>query len=498
MKQNFNIECIQNDEVLSDGEVLSTLVENKEYINLSEEKKKRLIQKINSKDLENSMTKEEKDILDEFTPKNDTTDGTDFSIEKFISTIVSSVFLMISFGFFLYLIYAGQSRATIEYGISSMSVYVISFVIVILLAMLEGSQLAIVNLSNKDLSNSSRYPIAYEIQKLTKTKKLTQDYLVGRQLLVVIIVSIFSILTSFPNITNSSNTFIEFPTVLNFIIFKLGILNAFILLWFGQLIPQLFATKSPQTILNFRFMKFIVYICLLLSKMKIALPVSILVKKIKVDETMPPISHYESFMQESEIYKHYNDIKRIDIEFESFDNVKILTNDSLIVYDDVSKFFWYSLGINGIIDKQKIYQSVPKEIQNKEKRIDFNPNEVYDKNGAEQYKVALQPLINGFNKNDKIDIYGEYHVSSLKNINIDLNKPCRVVFIKIIIPMGLKEKNINKKLLLNHYVYNKISEEYELVKKIEPKEEEIDTCSVVKYAAIYPTIDSLFTISWEA
>ena len=99
------------------------------------------------------------------------------------------------------MIFHSQSRASIDFGLQPLTVIFISVIIIIFVALLEVSQIAIVNISDKDISKiSDKYPIAYEIQKLTRTKESIQEYLIGRQLIVVALVIIFSLLTSFPNI----------------------------------------------------------------------------------------------------------------------------------------------------------------------------------------------------------------------------------------------------------------------------------------------------------
>ncbi len=96
-------------------------------------------------------------------------------------------------------------------------------------------------------------------------------------------------LTAFPNINEETFHF-KIPKVINIIAFQLGIVNAFILLWLGQLIPQLFANKAPQHLLNFKLVKYLVKLCFIISASKVAKPSSFIVNLVDVKEhnVMPP------------------------------------------------------------------------------------------------------------------------------------------------------------------------------------------------------------------
>lgn len=494
MKRVLPTDRIDNNVGL-EKEVLSALVAYKKRNSLEQKRynSNELLQKITENDM-NSLTAAEKKILDEFT-WNSSMESKSLSsiVKKYFGILISTIFLMIAIGLFVYLIYAGESRATLEYGVSITMVSMISIGTIILLGLLEGSQLAIVNLSDKDLSSSAEYPIAYEIQRLTKNKELVQDYLVGRQLLVVAIVSVFSILISFPHF--DGEMFGKyFPSTMNFVIFKLGLLNALVLLWFGQLMPQLFATKSPQTMINFRIMKYVVYLCLLFSKARIALPISFLLSKISHKETAPPLSDFEMFVQNSDAYKHFIELRKVDINFTSIDDAKIDTDDSLVIIENLERLYWYSVSIHGHINYQT---HAHEKIETDGYRLDFEPVEAYNESGAKQYKALLRPTINKFEKNDEINLSGEYSLSSTESIAIEVEQPCRALFIKTTVPIEIIEDNIDKKLLLSHYEFNKISEEYELVEKIKLKEEEIEGNAVMTFAVMYPRPNSLYEVKWE-
>jgi len=74
------------------------------------------------------------------------------------------------------------------------------------------------------------------------------------------------------------------------IAFQLGLVNAFILLWLGQLVPQLFANVAPQHLLNFKLVKYLVKLCFIISASKVAKPSSLIVNMVDVKEhnAIPP------------------------------------------------------------------------------------------------------------------------------------------------------------------------------------------------------------------
>jgi protein-S-isoprenylcysteine O-methyltransferase Ste14 len=203
---------------------------------------------------------------------------------SFITDGLSYSFFMIVLFTFVWLIYQSEARATIEFQLAPNYVIILSLFIILIVGFLEGSQLAIINISDrKRFYVSDKFETAGLVLQMTHTKESIHNYLIGRQLMVVVLVIIFSLLTAFPNI--NSNTFnFEIPKIINIIAFKLGLVNALILLWLGQLFPQLFANKSPQHLLNYKLVKYLVKLCFIISASKVAKPSSLLVDLATINE----------------------------------------------------------------------------------------------------------------------------------------------------------------------------------------------------------------------
>ncbi len=194
-----------------------------------------------------------------------------------ITDILSYLFFIFVCVTFTWLMFQSETRASIEFQITPLIVFLLSIVIIIILGLLEGSQIAIINISDKHFSTiPDEYPTASQVQQMTKTKEMVHHYLIGRQLMVVVLVIVFSLLTSFPNI-NDQTFNLKIPKVINIVAFQLGLMNALILLWLGQLIPQLFANKSPHQFLNLKLVKYLVKLCFIVSASKVAKPSSLIV-----------------------------------------------------------------------------------------------------------------------------------------------------------------------------------------------------------------------------
>ncbi|MGJ8662717.1 MAG: hypothetical protein ACSHWU_03655 [Marinicella sp.] len=191
-----------------------------------------------------------------------------------LTDVLSFVFFTVVCTGFFWLIVDEQSRASLEFGLSPAVVIFLSICLIIFVGILEGSQIAIINLEEKHHSKfCEKKHHTQAIKKIIHTKQAIHHYLIGRQLLVVVSVIVFSLLTSFPHI-EATQFGIQIPAVVDLFVFKLGLVNALILLWFGQLIPQLIAHRAPQVLLNFWAVKQVIKLCIFFSHLKIAKPSS--------------------------------------------------------------------------------------------------------------------------------------------------------------------------------------------------------------------------------
>jgi hypothetical protein len=184
-----------------------------------------------------------------------------------------SIFLLLSTVYVVFLgILSGESSLTLLFGSPVWLTFALLFFTLVLLSSLEGSQIAIVSLSDINdeqlLQVKRKHPTAYTVMRLICTKIRSQQYLAGRQFFVILTVFVIAQITSFPNLVNLPFTHYSvdnLPSWVNLICFKLGFLGALLVLWTAQLIPQYFANRHPSMFLNFPGNFLVVRICLLIE-----------------------------------------------------------------------------------------------------------------------------------------------------------------------------------------------------------------------------------------
>lgn len=402
---------------------------------------------------------------------------------------------------FVWMIFHSQSRASIDFGLQPITVIFISVIITFFVALLEGSQIAIVNISDKDISKiSDKYPIAYEIQKLTRTKESIQEYLIGRQLLVVALVIIFSLLTSFPNIDSIYEN-IKIPGIIDLVAFKLGLLNALILLWFGQLIPQLLATKAPLYILNMRIVKYVVHICLYLCRLKIAKPSSLVVNLANIKEHKPEISEYDSFLKNIDLYRHYLDSYTVTINYDHKANVTIESKRKFIFCDVVRRIIRRTLGIYGDIDKFSLSNVEATTSDGAEFRlVDTGSTAEPQQNGDMTFfSHVLEPQTSTFHEGDEIDMVDSFTLSNVEQLDIRIDRPVRVLFIKCTMPDSiLEERNVKiPNLSINIALEDAAIEDYHPGKEIQIIPTRKDGFITASYASLFPLLQSNLSVNWD-
>jgi hypothetical protein len=164
---------------------------------------------------------------------------------------------------------AGESSLTQLYGAPIWSTFTVLLSALLLLGSLEGTQIAIVALTDKKVAGfKTQYPQGCRAIKLVQNKRSVERYLAGRQFFVIFVVFVIAQVTSFPNIEAlpfTSVTIQSLPEVVIFLGFKLGLFGALLVLWVAQLLPQFVANKNPLFFLNLPGMKSVIRLCLLLE-----------------------------------------------------------------------------------------------------------------------------------------------------------------------------------------------------------------------------------------
>lgn len=126
--------------------------------------------------------------------------------------------------------------------------FIILFAATTLLAYVEALHYANVSVEKWDMTPyKDRFPRACETQKLVKTNKLVQQFLVGRQFFVIFVVFTIAQITSFPYIP--ANLW-GMPSTFVLLFCQIGVPGVMWVLTIGQLIPQLYVEEFTLPFLN--------------------------------------------------------------------------------------------------------------------------------------------------------------------------------------------------------------------------------------------------------
>jgi hypothetical protein len=167
-------------------------------------------------------------------------------------------------------------------------------VLITILAVVEGLHLCVGRLGLKDLGAlRDQYPRAYKLHQWINTASGTNRFLAGRQLVVIVVVFFVARITSFSTMQAWPLTNIIMPAALRSawfqeIFLNLGILGAFFVLWFGQLIPQFVATKKPVAFLNLYGMEIALRMCFFIEALGLTKPGDWLARWVSEEQAIPP------------------------------------------------------------------------------------------------------------------------------------------------------------------------------------------------------------------
>ncbi len=147
-----------------------------------------------------------------------------------------------------------------------------------LLFTVEGLEIAVTALYGVALDERTkkRFHTTATIHKLTSDPVALKNFLVGRQVFVILLVFVLAGLTSSDQ-QHLPFTGIQLPPLLALVIFKLGFLGALMTFWLGQISGKILASQEPIRFLNFPIQVLIVRIAVLIASSGLAYPVEKLV-----------------------------------------------------------------------------------------------------------------------------------------------------------------------------------------------------------------------------
>jgi hypothetical protein len=144
--------------------------------------------------------------------------------------------------------------------------WIVNFMIfifaLVLLAYLEGLQVAILALESSNREDwEETHPRAFRLHEIATRGKNVQRFLVGRQFFVIFVVMMSSQVTTFPELERPD----EFPAFLWFALVETALPGALIVLAFGQLMPQLIASRHSVLFCNLPGAICVLYLTLILE-----------------------------------------------------------------------------------------------------------------------------------------------------------------------------------------------------------------------------------------
>lgn len=194
--------------------------------------------------------------------------------------LLTFVFSLILFAFVCYMLLGGLATSeTLLLGDDHIMAFFILSLLLLTLAAFEGLQIGITTLRLKDLQPLvRRYPRAAKLHQKFKDIVGTNRFLAGRQLVVIFVVYLAARLTSFPDMDSWPFLGQRFPDWMTpwfqDVFLEPGILGAFFVLWVGQLLPQLVATKNPAEVVNIPGMRWVLELSFVAESLGLTRPAS--------------------------------------------------------------------------------------------------------------------------------------------------------------------------------------------------------------------------------
>lgn len=105
------------------------------------------------------------------------------------------------------------------------------------------------------------YPRAYAIHELVNRPDNVKRFIIGRQFCTVLVVFLMAQVSTFPEWKADG-----YDPILFYIVVKSGLVGVFIVLAFGQLMPELLAAEFPLRFMNLYFSYTVVYVSLVFDQ----------------------------------------------------------------------------------------------------------------------------------------------------------------------------------------------------------------------------------------
>lgn len=200
-------------------------------------------------------------------------------MDQLLKERVRHGFVLALFAFTLYVVLANIALGQMTFELHPVIAYIVLAITLGFLFNVEGLEIAVTALYGVTLDRRTKkqFNTARNIHELTSAPKNLKNFLIGRQVFVIMLVFVLAGLTS------SDQQFLPFtdirlPDVVSLVIFKLGFLGALLTFWMGQISGKIMASQNPVKFLDFPLQAVIVRLALLIGSTGLAYPVEKLVR----------------------------------------------------------------------------------------------------------------------------------------------------------------------------------------------------------------------------
>ena len=193
--------------------------------------------------------------------------------------LVKHASIMALLVFTLYAVVSNIALGQMTFAIHPVAAYLVLGITLLLLFNVEGLEIAVTALYGVTLDEKMRrrFHTAAAIHKLTSDPAILKNFLIGRQVFVILLVFVLAGLTSSDQ-QYLPYTQLRLPDLVTLVIFKLGFLGALVTFWFGQISGKILASQQPIRFLNFPLQIVIVKLAILVASTGLSYPVEKLLR----------------------------------------------------------------------------------------------------------------------------------------------------------------------------------------------------------------------------
>jgi hypothetical protein len=429
-------------------------------------------------------------------------------LPKFVSSnlpllVNLCLFVPIVTAFFSLLLY-GQSQYSINSDVSGLTIFLIALSIMFVIGLLEATQVAILALNNKELDSlKDSYPIANKARAFLQDDRFLANYLIGRQCLVVVLVTTFSQVTLLKSVPSLPLYPSFVPESVSFLIFNLGVFNAFIVLWLAQLFPQLLAAASPVQMLNYRSAYVVYNLAYFLGKALFISRTSTrtLINLVNPPKVNVPLSDGEQFEFSSVNNDYLTESRELSVCDDGERTSKVSFKESHILTNDQPGISLQSpelTNASSVFD----YKSSFSLIRENKEGHELDVRCLDDAYQQDQY--GLFPVTgNHFLSGDKLQLQGEFSwepTTDERCMRVQFDKPCKYFMGNVAVSKKLlgntMKGNLSARLTLELRTNSGTADAGALItEKTIPFREE-DNCASAVFSHCYVPANSVLLIRW--